>query len=182
MRPVGGSPPASDGGSGPRTSVGPCPPSGGRGREETSSVLGRSNPNGTSLSSGELEDRSRWQTSRESVWSSDPASSDVGKALERRACFAFGWSREKRRREGVGKPTLRRAGCALERRCKTQESIDPVGLRPVRARTLSKKKALKLRGIVAFWSSEQESAMSETARGYRRRKAHGFVRGESSEG
>jgi hypothetical protein len=66
-------------------------------------------------------------------------------------------------REGVGKPTLRRASCTLKRRCETHESIDPVGLRPVRARTLSEKKALELRGIVAFWSSEQKSAMSETA-------------------
>ena len=78
-------------------------------------------------------------------------------------CFALGWSHGKRKREWVGKPTLRRAGCALERRRKTQESIDSVGLRPDRARTLSKKKPLELRGIVAFWSSEQKSAMSETA-------------------
>ena len=66
-------------------------------------------------------------------------------------------------REGVGKLTLRRVSRALKRRSETQESIDPVGLRLERKRTLSEKKALELRGIVAFWSSEQKSAMSETA-------------------
>ena len=50
------------------------------------------------------------------AWSQDPASSHVGNALERHAHSAFGWSREKRMREGVGKLTPRRAGCALKRR------------------------------------------------------------------
>jgi hypothetical protein len=38
-----------------------------------SSVLGRSHPNGTPLSSGEPEGRSRWQTSREPAGSRGPA-------------------------------------------------------------------------------------------------------------
>jgi hypothetical protein len=75
----------------------------------------------------------------------------------------FGGVRGKRMREGVGKPTLRRASRALERRRETQESIDPVGLRSARVRILTENKALEPRGIVAFWSSEQKSAMSETA-------------------
>jgi hypothetical protein len=74
-------------------------------------------------------------------------------------------------------------GTALERR-KTQESIDP--LEPSGSgqgiRILAGSKALKLRGIVILWSSEQKNAMSETARGKRRRKAYGSARGKSSEG
>jgi hypothetical protein len=66
-------------------------------------------------------------------------------------------------RERVGKPILRRSGCALERRCKTQESIDLRGLRPARVRISAGSKALELRGIVTFWSSEQKNAMSKTA-------------------
>jgi hypothetical protein len=66
-------------------------------------------------------------------------------------------------RERVGKPALRRSGRTLKRRRKTQESIDPIALRRERVRILTKRNTLEPRGIVAFWSSEQKSAMSGTA-------------------
>jgi hypothetical protein len=47
-----------------------------------------------------------------------------------------------------------------------QESIGPVELRFGRRRILAGSKAPKLRGIVTFWSSEQKTAMSETAWGH----------------
>jgi hypothetical protein len=74
-------------------------------------------------------------------------------------------------------------GNALERR-KTQESIDPAGPSgsAIGIRILAGRKALELRGIVILWSSEQKNAMSETARGQRRRKARGSARGKSSAG
>jgi hypothetical protein len=64
----------------------------------------------------------------------------------------------------------------------THESIGRFGSRSGRIRTSAGSKALKLRGIVVFWSSEQKSAMSETARGHWRRKAYGSAEGKSSEG
>jgi hypothetical protein len=69
-----------------------------------------------------------------------------------------------------------------EEALQSQESIGRSGLRSGRIRTSAGSKALELRGIVVFWSSEQKSAMSETARGQRRRKAYGSAGGKSSEG
>lgn len=56
------------------------------------------------------------------------------------------------------------------------------GGRPSQVRTSVGSKALELRGIVNFWSSEQEHAMPETARGQRRRKAYGSIEGKGSAG
>jgi hypothetical protein len=66
---------------------------------------------------------------------------------------------------------------------KAHESIDPHST-PVgcRERIRAGSKALELRGIVTLWSSEQKDAMSETARGQRRRKAYGSARGKRSGG
>jgi hypothetical protein len=106
----------------------------------------------------------------------------AGKALKRRAFRLPEVEREKRRREGAGKPVPRSAGNALERR-KTQESIGPPDLRVrIGIRILARRNALESRGIVILWSSEQKNAMSETTRGQRRRKACGSARGKSSAG
>jgi hypothetical protein len=148
-----------------------------------SSVLGRSHPNWDATVVG----RARGQVPVANLMRV------CGVARSRELeCPASPWSAacvrpsgrgyEKRKREGVGKPIPRRSGRALKRRRETQESIDPAGLRPGRARIPAGSNALELRGIVIFWSSEQKSAMSETARGPRRRKAYGPAGGESSEG
>jgi hypothetical protein len=86
-----------------------------------------------------------------------------GKALERRTSDLPEIGRAKRRKEGTGKPAPRHAGNALERR-KTQESIGSIGPSGSGGiRILAGRKALKSRGIVILWSSEQKNAMSETA-------------------
>lgn len=90
-----------------------------------------------------------------------------GKALERRAAVLPQDGGRKRRKEGAGKPVPRRTGNALERR-KSPREHRSAPLRRSRVRILAGSKALKLRGIVAFWSSEQENAMPETAGGHRR--------------
>jgi hypothetical protein len=46
----------------------------------------------------------------------------------------------------------------------THESIGLIPLRRERVRILAGSKPLEPRGIVTFWSSEQQDAMSETAR------------------
>jgi hypothetical protein len=65
---------------------------------------------------------------------------------------------------------------------KAHESIGLVELRFGEERISAGSKALELRGMVTSWSSEQEHAMPETARGYRCRKAHGSVEGKGSGG
>jgi hypothetical protein len=56
------------------------------------------------------------------------------------------------------------------------------GRGPRQVRISVESKALELRGIVNSWSSEQEHAMPETARGHRRRKAYGSIEGKRSAG
>jgi hypothetical protein len=173
VRPVGGSPPAFDGGSGPLMSVGfrVRPP----GRARLSS-FGRSKPRRDLIGSwSEQSERDIAVVGRTRGQVPVANLKRVGRVLGPgrlgrwespgvpRVLLLREASRGKHTREWVGKLALRRASRALERRRETQESIDPVGLRPVRARTLSKSKPLEPRGIVAFWSSEQKSAMSETA-------------------
>jgi hypothetical protein len=53
---------------------------------------------------------------------------------------------------------------------------------PCKVRISVGSKALKLRGIVNFWSSEHEYAMPKTAGGPRRRKACGSTEGKRSAG
>jgi hypothetical protein len=60
---------------------------------------------------------------------------------------------------------------------KAHESIGFSELRFAGVRIFAGSKALKSRGIVNFWFSEQEYAMSETARGHGRRKAYGSAEG-----
>jgi len=74
---------------------------------------------GTPLSSGETEDRSLVETSRESgVPAREPPTRALGKALERRTVALPEGGGGKRRKEGAGKPVPRCAGKALERRKK----------------------------------------------------------------
>jgi hypothetical protein len=65
---------------------------------------------------------------------------------------------------------------------KAHESIGFDELRLDEVRISAGSKALELRGMVTSWSSEQEHAMPETARGHRRRKAYGSVEGKGSGG
>jgi hypothetical protein len=69
--------------------------------------------------------------------------------------------REKRRRVGSGKLDPGRKGMSSGEARKAQESIGP---RPTpvgrRVRILAGRNTLKPRGIVIFWSSEQQNAMS----------------------
>jgi len=58
----------------------------------------------------------------------------------------------------------------------------PARVNSRRVRIFAGSKALKSRGIVTFWSSEQENAMSETAGGHRRREAYGSAEGKGSGG
>jgi hypothetical protein len=102
--------------------------------------------------------------------------------LKRRAADLPEVGGGKRTKEGAGKPVLRCAGNALERRQKAHESIGFRRLRPVEVRIFAGSKALELRGIVTSWSSEQEHAMPETARGHKRRKVYGSAGGKSSVG
>jgi len=140
------------------------------------------NTDGTPLSSGETEDRSLVETSRESgVPARERSTRALGKALERRTVVLPEDGGEKRRKEGVGKPAPRCAGNTLERR-KSPREHRPHPLRRRRVRILAGSNALELWGIVAFWFLEQENAMPETARGHRRRKACGSARGKSSAG
>jgi hypothetical protein len=123
------------------------------------------------------------KTSRESVGSarSRPTRSR-DKALERRTIDLPQVGREKRRKEGAGKPVPRRAGKALWRGVNAQESIGSGGPRSTGVRIFAGSKALESRGMVIFWSSEQENAMPETARGQWRRKAYGSAEGKRSAG
>jgi hypothetical protein len=114
---------------------------------------------GTPLSSGETEDRSLVETSRESgVPAREPPTRALGKALERRTVVLLEGGGVKRRKEGAGKPAPRCAGNALERR-KSPREYRLISASAGWERILAGSKALKLRGIVAFWSSEQEHAM-----------------------
>jgi hypothetical protein len=70
----------------------------------------------------------------------------------------------------------------LWRGAEAHESIGFGELRPAEVRIFAGRKALKLRGMVTFWSSEQEHAMPETTRGHRRRKTCGSVEGKGSGG
>jgi hypothetical protein len=84
--------------------------------------------------------------------------------LECRAALLLEKGRRKHTRAGSGKPGPGRSVEALERQRETQESSGsgpPSGGRGVRI--LAGSKTLKLRGIVTFWSSEQQDAMSKTA-------------------
>jgi len=65
---------------------------------------------------------------------------------------------------------------------KAHESIGFRELRFEGVRIFAGSKALKSRGMVTFWSSEQENAMPETTGGQRRRKAYGSARGKRSGG
>jgi len=65
---------------------------------------------------------------------------------------------------------------------KSHESIGPRAHRSSRVRISAGSKALKLRGIVTFWSSEQEDAMSETTGGQGSLKVQGSAEGKDSEG
>jgi hypothetical protein len=67
-------------------------------------------------------------------------------------------------REGGGKPFPRPSRNALERQ-EAQESIGSSRFRPGWVRIRAGSKALELRGNVTSWSSEQEDALPETARG-----------------
>jgi hypothetical protein len=85
------------------------------------------------------------------------------KALKRRPSGLLG-DRATKAQEGRSREAGSTTCGALWRGGKTQESIGPAGLRTgIGIRILAGRKALKLRGIVIFWSSEQKSAMSETA-------------------
>jgi hypothetical protein len=99
------------------------------------------------------------ETSRESgVPVREPPTRALGKALERRTVALPEGGGGKRRKEGAGKPVPRCAGKALERR-KSPGEYRPSSLRRGWERIFAGSNALKLRGIVAFWSSEQENAM-----------------------
>jgi hypothetical protein len=84
------------------------------------------------------------------------------------------WEAQEGRCREAGPAALgERSGEASE----THESIGLLQLRLSPIRISAGSKALELRGIVNFWSSEQEHAMPETARGQRRRKACGSAEG-----
>jgi hypothetical protein len=86
------------------------------------------------------------------------------------------------RRDGPGKPGPRHAGTALERHKTPMRASARAGRGPRRVRTSVGSKALEPRGIVNFWSSEQERAMPGTAGGQGRRKAYGSTEGKRSAG
>jgi hypothetical protein len=87
-------------------------------------------------------------------------------------------AQEGRFREAGSTACGERSGEASE----THESIGLSQPRLSQVRISAGSKALELRGIVNSWSSEQEHAMPETARGHRRREAYGSVEGKGSEG
>jgi hypothetical protein len=133
---------------------------------------------GTRLSSGESGDRSWWKLfgcrliSSRSTFRVSPRPGVTGSDLRVRS-----------RARGVGRATgPREAGTCTEKSEKAHESIDPHAYFSRRERISAGSKALKLRGIVTSWSSEQEHAMSETARGKRRREVHGSAEGKGSGG
>jgi hypothetical protein len=130
---------------------------------------GRIIPTGRHCHRVHSEDRSWWKTSRELAGSARSLSVRVlAKSLERRPLGLFETLRAKRRRDGPGKPGLRYAGTALERRKTPMRASACTGRGPPQVRTSVGSKVLELRGIVNSWSSEQEHAMPETARGQRR--------------
>jgi hypothetical protein len=132
---------------------------------------------------GRTEDRSWWKTSREPAgFARDPPVRACVHPLERRPASlpeaGCGKAQEGRVREAGLAPCGDRSGEALK---PMRASARPGrGLWRVRISVVSK--ALKLRGIVNSWSSEQEHAMPETAGGQRRRKAYGSTGGKRSEG
>jgi hypothetical protein len=88
-----------------------------------------------------------------------------GKALERRATLLPEKGRRKRRRVGTGKLVPGRLDENSGEDQKAQESSGPEPPSGVfGVRILAGSKTLKLRGIVTSWSSEQQDAMSKTAR------------------
>jgi hypothetical protein len=90
-----------------------------RARDRGSTHFRSGKTDGTPLSSGETEDRSLVETSRESgVPVREPPTRALGKALERRTVALPEGGGGKRRKEGAGKPVPRCAGKALERRKK----------------------------------------------------------------
>jgi hypothetical protein len=132
---------------------------------------------------GRTEDRSWWKTSRESTgFARVPSARPFAIPLKRRLVSlpeaGHGKAQEGWNREAGSATCGERSG---EERKPKRASTRP-GRGPWRARISVVSKALKLRGIVNFWSSEQERAMPETAGGPRRRKACGSTEGERSEG
>jgi hypothetical protein len=103
-------------------------------------------------------------------------------ALKRRSLGLLEVGRMKRKRDGPGKLGPCRVGTALERRKTPMRASACSGRGPRQVRTSVGSKALELRGIVNFWSSEQEYAMPKTARGQGRRKAYGSTEGKRSAG
>lgn len=81
----------------------------------------------------------------------------------------------------IGPPVFARRGVTLRERESPREHR-PARANSRRVRIFAGSKALKPRGIVTFWSSEQENAMSETAGGHRRREAYGSAEGKGSGG
>jgi hypothetical protein len=61
----------------------------------------------------------------------------------------------------AGSPTYGKCSGEAE---ETHESIGPIPLRREKVRILAVSKPLESRGIVIYWSSEQQNAMSETTR------------------
>lgn len=106
-----------------------------------------------------------------------------GKALKRRSSGLLG-ERTSKAQEGRGREAgATVCGEQLWRGESPRRASIPSGLRALAGiRILAGSKALKSRGIVILWSSEQKNAISETTRGQRRRKAYGSARGKSSAG
>jgi hypothetical protein len=87
----------------------------------------------------------------------------LGKALECRASGLSEIGRLKHRREGAGKPVPRNVGKGSGEANKPMRASVRRVFGPGGIRILAVRKALKPRGIVISWSSEQKNAMSETA-------------------
>jgi hypothetical protein len=141
------------------------------------------NSDGTPLSSGETEDRSLVENLKRVGCSRKgapyPRAREGLEAPRCRPPRGRWWkAHEGRSREAGSTVRGERSGEAP----KAHESIGFRRLRSVEVRIFAGSKALELRGIVTSWSSEQEHAMPETARGHRHRKVYGSAGGKSSVG